>query len=168
MYNMVNRFKIAWINFSKCFLSMDFFDDAVITNCQHTFCRKCIENYIGSKRTQSCPLCKNTINLRSLKQFSSLDPFISKTKILEEKFAAEMSAMHSVKTPNKNKIDPISIESEQEKNSFQSSSDFSVQILKSRQKKRTISSVRFFWDKWNLNYWDIKDLGGKRNVLKKV
>lgn len=117
---------------------MDFFDDAVITNCQHTFCRKCIENYIGSKRTQSCPLCKNTINLRSLKQFASLDPYIIKTKNLEEKFAKEMGAVQAVQSPEK-KIYPTPLE----KNNSKSSSDFSTQVLRSRQKKRIISSVSF-------------------------
>lgn len=134
---------------------MDFFDNAVITNCQHAFCRKCIENYIGSKRIQSCPLCKNSINLRSLKQFSSLDPYILKTKNLEEQFNKEMNAIQAkektenlinstkVESPSE-KILEVPLENECEKNSSKSSSDFSIQVLRSRQKKRIISSVGLF------------------------
>lgn len=136
---------------------MDFFDNAVITNCQHTFCRKCIENYIGSKRSQSCPLCKNTINLRSLKQFSSLDPFILKTKNLEEQFNKELNPIKAaeraqnsasstkVKSPLEKPLD-VPLEDECDKNSSKSSSCFSSQVLRSRGKKRIITSVGLILD----------------------
>ncbi|CAF0901176.1 unnamed protein product [Brachionus calyciflorus] len=90
----------------ECTICMDFFDDPVITNCQHAFCKKCIENYIGTKRTQSCPLCKNSINLRSLKKFSSLNPYILKTKQLEEIFVKELDNLKNI---NKKENQPESI-----------------------------------------------------------
>lgn len=59
--------------------------------------RKCIENYIGSKRSQNCPLCKSAVNLRSLRSFTTLSNFVQKAKKLEEAFEKDLS---NSKLPN--------------------------------------------------------------------
>lgn len=85
----------------ECSICIDYYVEPVITNCQHTFCKSCIENYIGSKRFQNCPLCKASINLRSLKSFDSLNSYVALSKTLAGSFEADEA--------DNQKLDPIAI-----------------------------------------------------------
>lgn len=79
----------------ECTICIDYYVEPVITNCQHTFCKSCIENYIGTKRYQDCPLCKSQINMRSLKEFNSLNDYVALSKELEASFEADCIQLKS-------------------------------------------------------------------------
>jgi hypothetical protein len=53
---------------------------------------------MGAKRTQTCPLCKKTMNVRSLKKSDTMNDVVSKVKQLEKTFHVELtSSLKSIK-----------------------------------------------------------------------
>lgn len=56
------------IGFSDCnLISLDVFEDPVITFCGHSYCRKCLEEHIKSYGAKQafCPLCKTPVGKRN-------------------------------------------------------------------------------------------------------
>eukprot|EP00667_Euglena_gracilis_P029880 EG_transcript_40342 len=48
----------------RCVICMDLFQDPVVTPCNHSFCRPCIEQHL--RNSSSCPLCKMHVIKRGL------------------------------------------------------------------------------------------------------
>jgi hypothetical protein len=49
----------------ECPCCLDVFEDPFKTVCGHTFCRECIEDWLG--HTPNCPMCRADISLTSVK-----------------------------------------------------------------------------------------------------
>jgi hypothetical protein len=94
----------------ECSICADLYTDPVITNCQHYFCKECIENHISKKRTQHCPLCKSTLNIRSLRACPTLDHWVTKLKRLVQ--AGQEDEKNLAKSINKQKVKKLPVTSQ--------------------------------------------------------
>ncbi|KAL4449917.1 hypothetical protein ABPG74_015036 [Tetrahymena malaccensis] len=58
---------LALKNETRCAICLDIFEDPVTTFCQHTYCKKCLENHIRSNGAKQafCPLCKMPVGKRN-------------------------------------------------------------------------------------------------------
>ena len=70
---------------------------------------------MGTKRTQTCPLCKKTMNVRSLKKSDTMSDIVSKVKQLEKTFQTELTS--SLKSINKDKPQLLELPSKRKRNS---------------------------------------------------
>ncbi|XP_078064342.1 E3 ubiquitin-protein ligase TRIM39-like [Mustelus asterias] len=41
-----------------CSVCLDYFQDPVLTRCEHTFCRRCLMEFWGQQRRNLCPVCR--------------------------------------------------------------------------------------------------------------
>jgi E3 ubiquitin-protein ligase RNF5 len=53
-------------NYIECFICMEEARNPVTSICGHIFCWKCINAWLSDKRTHSCPVCKNGIDLNKM------------------------------------------------------------------------------------------------------
>jgi hypothetical protein len=72
---------------------------------------------MGAKRTQTCPLCKKTMNVRSLKKSDTMNDVVSRAKQLEKKFHTEFtSSFKSIQTNNE-KTQLVEVPTKRKRNS---------------------------------------------------
>ena len=45
-----------------CSICLDVAESAIITQCDHLFCKECIEQYRKANNTDSCPNCRKCMN----------------------------------------------------------------------------------------------------------
>ncbi len=50
----------------QCYICMDNCKGPVIATCGHTFCWQCIKMWLSDKSVQTCPVCKNGIEMNKL------------------------------------------------------------------------------------------------------
>ncbi|XP_078422850.1 E3 ubiquitin-protein ligase TRIM39-like [Cetorhinus maximus] len=41
-----------------CSVCLDYFQDPVLTRCEHTFCRRCVQEFWSQQRRNICPICR--------------------------------------------------------------------------------------------------------------
>ena len=77
----------------QCIICNDIFEIPFVTNCGHTFCKKCIEEW--RKQSEKCPICRSDIVSISKNQVlvGQLD------KLQEKSYLKEPSTMES-KSPD--------------------------------------------------------------------
>ena len=63
----------------KCPLCGDFLQDAVTTECNHSFCKKCLLTNLVQQPSDAslCPVCKTNVNVDALKSNGKLDKIAS-------------------------------------------------------------------------------------------
>jgi hypothetical protein len=65
-------------NEMNCPICLDILKNVVVTKCLHRYCRECIETHLCKlDQARKCPLCKEDVNKRGLKQDSRMDFLIS-------------------------------------------------------------------------------------------
>jgi uncharacterized membrane protein len=63
----------------KCCICLELADNPQVTiECNHFFCKTCIEQYFGHESLKDCPLCKTRISRSGLKHFFLVETLISK------------------------------------------------------------------------------------------
>uniref|UniRef100_H2YZX5 RING-type domain-containing protein n=1 Tax=Ciona savignyi TaxID=51511 RepID=H2YZX5_CIOSA len=67
----------------ECSICLETMTDPVETRCGHSFCQHCIGKAIEMQAAFKCPLCKETVNKRSLKKSDYLAQVISAMKSLK-------------------------------------------------------------------------------------
>lgn len=63
----------------NCPICLDIMTNTVVTKCLHRYCRECIHRYLSQidYQERKCPLCKENVNKRALKQDERMDFLIS-------------------------------------------------------------------------------------------
>lgn len=66
----------------KCCICLELADNPQVTiECNHFFCKTCIEQYFGHESLKDCPLCKTRISRSGLKHFFLVETLISKFNV---------------------------------------------------------------------------------------
>ena len=66
----------------KCQICLDLLENAYATPCQHVFCRKCIDQSLN--RSDVCPMCKQQVKTRSLREASVTNHVLATFRQLRE------------------------------------------------------------------------------------
>ena len=62
----------------ECSICLEIFDDPRTLPCQHSFCKKCLENFVDGKREDelNCPVCRCNFTLNKGKDTTLLETYI--------------------------------------------------------------------------------------------
>ncbi|CAI5444564.1 unnamed protein product [Caenorhabditis angaria] len=73
----------------RCGICCSTYSDPVITTCQHSFCRKCLELCFEKKRKLFCPICRSVLDKRSCKDSYQLTIAVQNYLKLAEAYARD-------------------------------------------------------------------------------
>ncbi|GCB72596.1 zinc-binding protein A33-like [Scyliorhinus torazame] len=94
---MASRKTENWADELNCPVCLDFFNDPVILECGHNFCRSCITGYWSQNRTYTCPECRSKMRERTLRANRALANLAEKARNLKLCSKEKDSKLHCEK-----------------------------------------------------------------------
>ena len=96
-------------NLAICAIHLSYLNDPILLNCQHSFCRSCIINWIEKGNDKACPVCRAAISYTSREILGLQVSLVHKqlSELARKKEASESgvgvgaSALNSKTTKNK-------------------------------------------------------------------
>ena len=81
-----------------CSICLEIFNKPTQTECNHRFCKGCIDSYFGTDLVKNCPLCRTFIHKSQLKHSAFAESIISKLKVkCSEKSCIDIFIINDIK-----------------------------------------------------------------------